>query len=78
MSALEDMLRAAQPIQPTCEHEIDVLRDVLRGQLGTADQRSALIRIIKQNTPDVHTRKGLVKLMTNLRANPATRNSYFA
>lgn len=65
-SPLELALRKAQAIQPNAEHEIDVLRQVLRGELGTDDQRSVLIRIIKQNTVPATERKAIAKLFINL------------
>jgi hypothetical protein len=50
-SRLETALRNARAVVPVFEHEIEILRNVLRGACGTSDQRNALARIIKQNAP---------------------------
>lgn len=47
LSPLEQKLAAIPAIDPSAEHEIDKLRLVLQGQLGTPAQRSMLLRIIK-------------------------------
>lgn len=47
LSPLEQKLEAIPALDPSAEHEIDKLRLVLQGQLGTPAQRSMLLRIIK-------------------------------
>lgn len=46
---IEEALDQLTPVQPSAEHEVDVLRLVLTGQRGTEAQRNALLRIIKDN-----------------------------
>jgi len=46
---LEQLLLSTPSIKSGAEWQVDVLRNVLLGQIGTKAQRAALIRIIKQN-----------------------------
>lgn len=48
---LEEHLLNADNMVPNYDHEIDVLRLVLQGSLGTPPQRNALCRIIRANKP---------------------------
>lgn len=78
-SPLEEALLNAQSAIDGAEHQIDILRQILIGEIGTKDQRSMLIRIIKQNSP---TRPMLPRLAVKLGVDTSStsayvRNSYF-
>lgn len=49
-SILETQLKNAVALD-RISRDVGILRDVLAGIIGTADQRSMLIRIVQQNTP---------------------------
>jgi hypothetical protein len=49
---LEEHLAAkAGIIKPNAEWQIDILRDILCSQIGTAAQRASIIRLIKLHAP---------------------------
>lgn len=48
MINLEDHLKEARAINPDCEGDIETLRQVLMGNIGTNNQRNSLIRLITQ------------------------------
>jgi hypothetical protein len=49
---LETLLWEAPAILPMCEPEVDLLRQVLRGFIGTHAQRNALLRVIEAVKPE--------------------------
>jgi hypothetical protein len=51
MSLLETALLRAPGIDPHAEHEIDTLRCILQGTVGTKAQRAMVIRVLKQVEP---------------------------
>lgn len=51
MSILESALLNVRGIDPHAEHEIDTLRSILQGTIGTKAQRAMIIRVLKQVEP---------------------------
>ena len=66
MSHLEEVLLKAKHIRPSAEHEIEILRSVLRGELGTLPQRNSLIRIIKACGPRKYVTAKLFNSLYNM------------
>lgn len=63
---MEAILMRAAPISAHAEREIDTLRLILMGQLGTEAQRAAIIRIVKQWMPQGRRANVRSKLMEKL------------
>lgn len=63
---MEDILMRAAPISAPAEREIDTLRLILMGQIGTEAQRAAIIRIVKQWMPQGRRANVRSKLMEKL------------
>lgn len=79
ISPLEQHLLDAKAVHPTSEHEVDILRSILRGETGTPAQRNTLKRFLKQCGPK---RALMPKVETALCNNGSgiqalTRTSYF-
>lgn len=50
-SKLESALQRVHSVMPAAEADIDLLRQLLVGEIGTQDQRAAVTRILSQLKP---------------------------
>lgn len=74
MTNLESKLSVVIAKIETAEWQVDLLRNVLSGEVGTPDQRNALIRIIDQ----VKLRRPLMaKLERALNITSQVRSTYY-
>ena len=73
MSLLEQRLLEAPQVNKCSEWQIDILRSVLRNEIGTPNQRNALLRIIK-----VHKIRGpvLIRLLPQFGIQAPPRTEY--
>jgi len=78
-SLLEEHLLTVTPQDKQRERDIDLLRSVLTGELGTTNQRNALLRIISAVKPqvDVHDKLNSQLLALRLPRRTYERNANF-
>lgn len=62
-SPLENFLLRCQPIDRSREGDVDLLRQILMGELGTPNQRSSIMRILGQVRPGSDIRQRFVAVI---------------
>lgn len=76
-SKLEAILLNVGCVHKDSEYDIDLLRQLLVGEIGTQDQRAAVTRILSQIRPKkLHHTKIARVLMLNSNESPKGRTTY--